>query len=106
MSLYGRETDRKTKGLESAGSDMDRKYWVALALFGVLAAAAWLTMGEGRILIHGKWVELRLLPLLVLGGFALRTILAHQAEKIRRESSQGGNKSETAEEENSRPESL
>ena len=33
----------------------------------------------------GRPVELRLIPLLIIGGFALRTVLAMQAEKIRRE---------------------
>jgi hypothetical protein len=30
-------------------------------------------------------VELRLVPLIVIGGLALRTVLARQAEKIRRQ---------------------
>jgi hypothetical protein len=68
----------------SAGSELDRKFWVALALYVVLAALAWFTLGEGKILVAGRPVELRLLPLVVLGGFALRTVLARQAEKIRR----------------------
>jgi uncharacterized membrane protein YgcG len=94
------------KGLESTGSAMDRKYWVALALYGVLAAVAWFTIGEGKILIQGRLVGLRLVPLVVLGGFALRTVLAHQAEKIRRGSSQGGGESGKAEDESGRPGSL
>jgi hypothetical protein len=31
-----------------------------------------------------------LIPLIVLGGFALRTVLARQAEKIRRGGDKGG----------------
>jgi hypothetical protein len=31
----------------------------------------------------GRPVELRLVPLVVIGGLALRTVLARQAEKIR-----------------------
>jgi hypothetical protein len=57
---------------------------VALALYGVLAALAWFTVGEGTILVHGRPVELRLLPLIIIGGMALRTVLARHAEKIRR----------------------
>jgi hypothetical protein len=84
MSLYGRELERKVNGLHSTGSALDRKYWVALALYAVLAALVWFTMGEGKILVSGKAVELRLVPLIVIGGLALRTVLARQAEKIRR----------------------
>ena len=95
MSLYGRELERKMKGLNRAGSDgsgseMDRKFWVALALFAALAALAWFTLGEGRVLVMGRPVELRLLPLIIIGGLALRTVLARQAEKIRRGGDGGG----------------
>ena len=75
---------RKIESLRSTGSDLDRKYWVALALYGLLAALAWFTVGEGTVLVHGKPVELRLLPLIIIGGMALRTVLARHAEKIRR----------------------
>jgi hypothetical protein len=88
MSLYGRELDRKAKGLQSTGSDLDRKYWAALVLYAVLAVLVWFTMDAGTVLVHGKPVELRLLPLIILGGLALRTVLALHADKIRR----GGDK--------------
>jgi len=77
------------KGLHSTGSDLDRKFWMALALYAVLAALAWFTVGEGAILVHGRPVELRLLPLVIIGGMALRTVLAHHAEKIRRGGEEG-----------------
>jgi hypothetical protein len=83
MGLYGRGLDR-LKSLHSTGAELDRKYWVALALYAVLAALVWFTMGEGKFLVSGKAVELRLVPLIVIGGLALRTVLARQAEKIRR----------------------
>jgi hypothetical protein len=70
---------------QGAGSDLDRKYWTAIALFGILAALVWFTMGEGAVLVFGRPVEMRLVPLIVIGGLALRTVLARQAEKIRRE---------------------
>ena len=72
------------KGLKSTGSDLDRKFWMALALYAVLAVLAWFTVGEGAVLIYGKPVELRLLPLIFIGGMALKTVLARHAEKIRR----------------------
>jgi hypothetical protein len=72
------------KGLHSTGSELDRKFWVALVLYAVVAALAWFTLGEGKVLVGGRLVEIRLLPMMVLGGLALRTVIAHQAEKIRR----------------------
>ncbi|MGB7983877.1 MAG: hypothetical protein WCF54_01815 [Terracidiphilus sp.] len=73
------------RDLQSAGSDLDRKYWIALALYGILAALSWFTLGEGKILVGNRLVDVRLFPLVVLGGFALKTVLAHHAEKIRRD---------------------
>jgi hypothetical protein len=81
---------RRVDGLRSAGSDLDRKYWVALALYVVLAALAWFTLGEGKVFVGAKPVELRMFPLVILGAFALRTVLARHAEKIRRSGSGGG----------------
>ena len=72
------------KGLMSPGSDLDRKFYIALGLYAVLAVLAWFTVGEGTFFIEGKPVELRLFPLIIIGGLALRTVLARSAEKIRR----------------------
>ena len=80
------------EGVHSTGSDLDRKFWIALGLYGCLAVLVWFTMGEGKVLVHGRPVELRLVPLLVIGGLALRTVVAHQAERIRRSESQGEGK--------------
>jgi hypothetical protein len=77
------EQKRMTDELHSTGSDLDRKYWAALALYGVLAALVWFTMDAGKVLVFGKPVELRLVPLIIIGGLALRTVLALQADKIR-----------------------
>jgi hypothetical protein len=54
-------------------------------MFAVLAVLVWLTMGGGSVLVFGRPVELRLVPLIVIGGLVLRMVLARQAEKIRRE---------------------
>ena len=54
-------------------------------MFAVLAVVVWLTMGDGSVLVFGKPVELKLIPLIVIGGMALRTVLARKAEKIRRD---------------------
>jgi hypothetical protein len=84
MSLYGRELDRKMKGFHNSGSDLDRKYWIALGLYAALGVLVWFTMGEGKILVMGRAVDLRLVPLLILGLLAFKTVLARHAERIRR----------------------
>ena len=76
---------RKFAGFNSTGNDLDRKFWIAIALFALLAGLVWFTMGDGKMLVYGKPVELRLLPMIVIGGLALRTVLARSAERIRRE---------------------
>jgi class 3 adenylate cyclase len=53
-------------------------------MFAVLAVLVWLTMGDGSVLVFGRPVKLKLIPLIVIGGMALRTVLARHAEKIRR----------------------
>jgi len=74
---------RAMENLGAHGRDLDQKYWIALLLYGVLAVLAWFTVGEGKIVVFGKPVELRLIPVLILALFALRTMLVHQADKIR-----------------------
>jgi len=73
-------------------------------MFAVLAVLVWLTMGDGKTLVAFPWfdlnekrfvvisqpVELRLIPLIVIGGFVLRTVLARHAEKIRRDGERDG----------------
>jgi hypothetical protein len=81
---------RTIDGVHSAGSELERKYWVALALYVFLAALVWFTMDAGKVLVYGRPVDLRLVPLMILGGLALRTVLALQADKIRRGGEKGG----------------
>jgi hypothetical protein len=73
------------KGLQGANSDLERRFPVALGLYLVLGLLVWFTMGDEKVLVHGKWVDLRLVPLIVIVGLALRTVLARQADKIRRQ---------------------
>jgi len=72
-----------------AGSNakLERKARIAFVLYVVLGVVAWFTL-DGTVLVYGRPVELRLVPLIVLGGLAVRTLLAVKAEKIRRASSQ------------------
>jgi hypothetical protein len=86
------------RGLTGANSDLadanlERRFPVALGLYAVLALLVWFTMGEGKVLVHGRLVELRLVPLIVIGGLALRTVLARHAERIRRRSGNGSGSS-------------
>jgi len=81
---------RRMAELHSTGSDLDRKYWVAMALYAVLALLVWFTMGEGKVLVEGRLVELRLVPLVIIGGMALKTVLARHAERIRRGGDESG----------------
>jgi hypothetical protein len=91
----GEETKIRPAGLKAAdtyrsGSDLERRFPVALALYAVLAVLVWFTLDEGKVFVLGKWVQLRWFPLLILGGLALRTVLARQADRIRRRGEEGG----------------
>jgi hypothetical protein len=66
-----------------AGFDLQRRFWLALGMYAVLAAIIWFTMDAGKVDLFGKPVELRLVPLIIIGGLALRTVLAVKADKIR-----------------------
>jgi hypothetical protein len=88
MRLGGNELQQtrqgRPDGLSGTGPSLDRKYWVAMGLYAVLGLVAWFWIGEGRVLVFGRPVDVRLIPEIVLAGSALKTWLAHQAEKIRR----------------------
>jgi len=83
--MIGSESAELQSRSQGLNSDLDRRFYTALGAYAVLGALAWFTLGEGSVFVAGRPVELRMLPLLVLGGFALRTVVARQAEKIRRE---------------------
>jgi hypothetical protein len=74
------------KGLEGAHTDRERRFPIALGLYVVLGLLVWFTMGEEKVLVHGRPVEMRLVPLIVIGGLVLRTVLARQADRMRRRS--------------------
>jgi hypothetical protein len=75
--------------LKRSGADLDKRFPVALGLYAALAVLVWFTMGEGNVLVMGRPVEIRWLPLIVIGGLALRTVLARSAERIRRDGEKG-----------------
>ena len=85
MSANRADRKRMMDGLKRSGSDLDRKYWAAMVLYAILAALSWFTLGKGTVFVGSTPVEVRWLPLVVLGGMALKTALARQADKIRRD---------------------
>ena len=78
------EPDSDTKPGSDSPWDLERKFWVAMGLYGVLAVAIWFTLGDDGIFVQGRPIELRLIPLLAIGLFAFRTWLAREADRIRR----------------------
>ena len=88
-SQPGARTGLSGKDLRRTGSDLEKRYPIALGLYLILAVLVWFTLGEGKVLVAGKQVELRWLPLIILGGLALRTVLARHAERIRRSGDEG-----------------
>jgi hypothetical protein len=89
-SQPGARTGLSGKDVRRTGSDLEKRYPAALGLYLILAVLVWFTLGEGKVLVAGKQVELRWLPLIILGGLALRTVLARHAERIRRGGDEGG----------------
>ncbi len=68
-----------------SGSDLQRRFPLALVMYAVLAVLVWFTMDAGKVDVFGRPVELRLVPLIIIGGLALRTVLAVQADKVRQD---------------------
>jgi hypothetical protein len=75
-----RETESETR----TGPELERKYWIALAAYVGLAVLAWFTIGEGKVAVLGKLIDLRWIPIFVLATFAFRTVMAMQADRLRR----------------------
>jgi len=59
-----------------------------MGMYVVLAALSWFTLGEGSTSVLGRRIEIRWIPLFVLGTFIFRTWMAREADKIRRRSQQ------------------
>jgi uncharacterized RDD family membrane protein YckC len=82
----GAKFDRAAEGQKSTGSELERKYWPAMAAYAILAVVAWFMIGGGTVLIGGKAVEIRVLPLIVFALMAFRTYMARLADRMRRSS--------------------
>ena len=75
---------RREERLGSAGFELERKYRIALALYAVLAVLVWFTIGEGKVEVFHRMIEIRWVPIFILATFAFRTVMAMQADRIRR----------------------
>jgi len=78
------ESDPELVPGRKPGPNLDRKFRVAMVAYGILAVVIWFTLGEGSVLVMGRPVEIRLIPLFVIGTFVLRALVAREADKIRR----------------------
>jgi hypothetical protein len=63
--------------------DQQKRFYIALALYAVLALLVWLTMDGSAVAVGNRQVSLRGLTLALLTFFAARTILYWNAERIR-----------------------
>jgi hypothetical protein len=84
QNLEGGAAKGREERLGSTGSELERKYRIALALYGVLAVVVWFTIGEGKVPVFGRMIEIRWIPIFILATFAFRTAMAMQADRIRR----------------------
>jgi hypothetical protein len=78
-------TQRRMFGrFHGTGSELERKYRIALGLYVVLGVVVWFTIGEGKVPVFGRLIEIRWIPIFILATFAFRTGMAIQADRIRR----------------------
>jgi hypothetical protein len=82
-----RTSEEAPEAEDAGGKVRDRKFRMAMVAYLILAALIWFTVGEGTFLAFGRRVQVRAVPLLIIGLFAFRTYLAREADKVRRRSS-------------------
>ena len=78
------QQETRTESEQGPEQEMERKYRIALALYVVLAVVVWFTIGEGKVPVFGRLIEIRWVPIFILATFAFRTVMAMQADRIRR----------------------
>jgi hypothetical protein len=62
-----------------------KRFYVALAIYAVLAVLIWVTMEDVPLPVGSGQIGIRSLTLIVLALFAVRTVLHFRAEQIRDE---------------------
>jgi hypothetical protein len=63
--------------------DQQKRFYVAMALYAVLALLVWLTMDDSAVPVGGGGISIRGLTWALLAFFAARTLLHWNAERIR-----------------------
>ncbi len=66
-----------------------KRFYVALAIYAVLAVLVWVTMEDVPLPVGNGQVGVRSLTLIVLALFAVRTVLHFRAEQIRDDQDEG-----------------
>jgi len=68
---------------------MSKKLLAALVMYAAIAVLAWFTL-DARVSLGDREIPLRAITLLLLGLFAVRTLLHAQRERIERERERSG----------------
>jgi hypothetical protein len=63
--------------------DQRKRFFVAMALYAVLALLVWLMMDDSSVSVGSGQISVRGLTFALLAFFAVRTILHWNAERIR-----------------------
>jgi hypothetical protein len=58
---------------------MDKRLMTAMAMYGLLALLAGLTLENAGVRVGGNFVEFRVCVWILLAGLALKTWIAHKA---------------------------
>jgi hypothetical protein len=66
---------------------LEKRFWIAMAAYVILGTLAWLTMDATPVQIAGSQISFRGITLVVLGFFAVQTVLRFW--KIRAERKRG-----------------
>jgi len=60
-----------------------KRFYIALAVYAILGCLAWMTMSSAPLPAGNYRLSMRLLTVMILAFFALRTLLQWKAERIR-----------------------
>jgi len=60
-----------------------KKFWIALLIYVLLGLLIWTTLDDIPISIGGGRISIRVLALVIIAFFAVKTVLHWKAERIR-----------------------